>query len=222
MKTTIETYPRNYLHLIYKAGRNCYGTADKAKSASPQEKQRFAKMLIRRGHESVLEHICVSVYSWDVSRSFLAQLTRHRLVSYSVKSQHYVKHNDFRYKELEDWGKEKQMQTKLIYRGLMEHINGIYKQMIKLGVPHYIAREVLPNACLTDMFITTNVREWRYIIGLRITEGNTPEIQRWAKDILVLFYEKMPELFEDLIEKHLPVVKYLDKIIENHAKKEGT
>lgn len=201
MKNTIEHYPKGYLKMIYKAARNCYGVRD---ACDTKEKMALVTAyLIKHGHESVLEHICISIYSRDVSRSFLAQLTRHRLVSYSVKSQHYTKHCDFKYKDLEDWGKEKQEQTKLVYQGLMEHINGIYKQMIDFGMPHYIAREVLPNACLTDMYITTNVREWRYIIALRITKNNTPEIQQWAEEILILFYEVMPELFQDLMDKHI-------------------
>lgn len=200
MKNTIENYPKKYLGMIYKAARNCYGCRDAC--GTTEEKSKLAKRLISNGHESVLEHICVSIYSRDVSRSFLAQLTRHRLVSYSVKSQHYVKHNDFKYKDLEDWGKEKQEQTRLVYQGLMERINRIYKQMIDYGMPHYIAREILPNSCLTDMYITTNVREWRYIIQLRITKNNTPEIQKWAEDILTQFHAAMPELFADLAEAY--------------------
>ena len=199
MENTIEHYPEKYLEMIYKAARNCYGQRD---ACDTKEKMgKLATYLIKHGHESVLEHVCVSIYSKDVSRSFLAQLTRHRLVSYSVKSQHYTKEIDFKYKDLENWGKEKQEQTRLIYQGLMERINDIYTGMIKFGVPHYIAREVLPNACLTDMYITTNVREWRYIINLRITKNNTPEIQEWASRILVLFYEAMPELFQDIVEE---------------------
>lgn len=201
MKNTIEHYPKDYLKMIYKAARNCYGCRD---ACDTEEKMiKLIEFLINKGHESVLEHICVSIYSKDVSRSFLAQLTRHRLVSYSVKSQHYVKHTDFRYKWLENWGNKFRDQNKLMYIGLMEKINEIYNQFIKNGIPHFIAREILPNACFTDMFITTNVREWRYIIKLRITKNNTPEIREWAKQVLYLFYQKMPELFQDIVDKYI-------------------
>lgn len=170
---------------------------------------KFAKKLISLGHESVLEHISISIYSKDVSRSFLAQLTRHRLVSYSVKSQHYCKHSNFKYKELEDWGRDvvSEMVNKIEYNKLMKEIAKLYDDFIDSGIPHYIAREILPNACLTDMFITCNAREWRYIINLRITNNNTPEIREWAKDILKILEQAMPELFGDLMIKHLDEYK---------------
>lgn len=203
MKNTVEHYPDKYLDMIYKAARNCYGCRDAC--GTREEKSRLAKFLIRKGHESVLEHICVSIYSKDVSRSFLAQLTRHRLVSYSVKSQHYVKHSNFKYKELEDYGDVfKREEAANAFNHLMQDIAFEYDHLLQCGVPHYIAREILPNACLTDMYITTNVREWRYIIKLRVTKNNTPEIQKWASDILEKFYYEMPELFEDLVDKYLP------------------
>lgn len=200
MKNTIEHYPKKYLEMIYKAARNCYGQRDACDST--KKMAQLATYLIKHGHESVLEHVCVSIYSRDVSRSFLAQLTRHRLVSYSVKSQHYTKHHNFKYKHLEEWGKNEIFNIAR-YNMLMEDISELYDELVKNGIPHYIAREILPNACLTDMYITANVREWRYIIGLRITENNTPEIRKWAEEILILFYEAMPELFQDLMDKHV-------------------
>lgn len=197
-KIKIDNYPENYLNMIYRAGRNCYGARDAC--STKQDMARFTKMLIKLGHESVLEHICVSVYAKDVSRSFLAQITRHRLVSYSVKSQHYVKHFDFPYKALENWGKQ-QGRNIIHYQQLMERINQLYKIFIEDGIPHYIAREILPNACLTDMYMTANVREWRHIINMRASKNNTPEIRGVARALLIDMYMLMPELFEDLYKK---------------------
>lgn len=204
MKITIENYPEEYLEIIYTAGRNCYGTRDAGKLGKTKEQMRkFCQMLVGKGHESVLEHICISVYARDVSRSFLAQLTRHRLVSYSVKSQHYVRHTDFKYKELEDYGDVNPKMACTEYGHIMADIAYVYKQLMDLGIPNYIAREVLPNACLTDMYITTNAREWRHIIRMRIGKENTPEIREFAKILLRELYHLMPELFEDLRDRHL-------------------
>ena len=207
MNITIEYYPEKYLEMIYTAGRNCYGTRDAGKLImkdleSQQKLQKFTRMLVRRGHESVLEHICVSVYAKDMSRSFLAQITRHRLVSYSVKSQHYVKHNDFKYKNLETYGEENPSYMETLYKNLMRKIDNVYQQMMDYGIPNYIAREVLPNACLTDMYMTANVREWRHIIRMRIGKENTPEIRQFARTLLRELYMLMPELFEDLRDEY--------------------
>jgi len=200
MENTIEHYPKKYLEMIYKAARNCFGQRDAC--TTKERMVRLLKYLIDHGHESVIEHICISIYSKDVSRSFLAQLTRHRLVSYSVKSQHYVDHKDFKYKELESYGDKNPKLMQQTYEDLMIKIMVAYDDLREYGIPHYIAREILPNACLTDMYITANAREWRYIIKLRITENNTPEIKKWAEDILRILYCKMPELFEDLVKKY--------------------
>lgn len=199
MEITIEHFPKNYLSMIYKAGRSCYGAKDFTKDITTE--RQFVEMLIRRGHNSVLEHICISIYNEGMSRSFLAQVTRHRLVSYSVKSQHFTKHNDFPYKELEDYGEHK-AHNQLLFNDVMEDINELYKFFIEEGVPHYIAREILPNACLTNIYMTANVREWRHIINMRITDNNTPEIQTWAQTLLRTLYIEMPELFVDLRDKY--------------------
>jgi len=199
MENTLEHYPANYLDLIYKAARNCYGIRDAC--GTDRQKQDLVKYLISKGHESVLEHICISIYSKDVSRSFLAQLTRHRLVSYSVKSQHFVKHIDFKYKDLEDYGNTPNLNFSE-YKNLMVDINNLYKHFIRTKIPHYIAREILPNACLTDMFITANARQWRYIIRLRMTKNNTPEIRKWASAILTVFHQALPELFQDIVDSN--------------------
>jgi len=122
-------------------------------------------------------------------------------VAYSVKSQHYVKHGDFKFKELEEWGQDQWNKT--LYYKLMQDINNLYKKFLDSGIPHYIAREILPNACLTDIYMTANVREWRHIIKMRITKNNTPEIQEVAEALLRRFYGNMPELFEDLVKEYL-------------------
>ena len=202
MKITIENYPEMYLEMIYTAGRNCYGTRDAGKTITERRKlAKFTEMLVGKGHESVLEHICVSIYLKDVSRSFLAQITRHRLVSYSVKSQHYVKHSDFKYKELEDYGNS--VFNELEYNNLMDEIRKLYIDMVNTGIPHYIAREILPNACLTDIYMTANSREWRHIIRMRIGKENTPEIREFARTVLRELYMLMPEIFGDLRTKYL-------------------
>jgi len=211
MKIKLLNAPQYYCEIIYNAGRNCYGMRDAADKIGASQKNmgEFAEKLIKLGHESVLEHVYVVIYAYDVSRSFLAQITRHRLMAYSVKSQHYVKHEDFRYKDLKQWGKDELdiAVNKTDYWLLMEEINKLYKQLIRTGVPHYIAREVLPNACLTDMVISANVREWRHVINMRITPNNTPEIQEFAKVLLRTLYLEMSELFSDMRNKYESILE---------------
>jgi thymidylate synthase ThyX len=86
----------------------------------------------------------------------------------------------------------------------MRDIKNFYNTLIKLGFKKEIAREVLPNSCLTNIFMTTNIREYRFIIKTRITKDNVEDMQIFAKQLLRLLYSKMPELFSDIMEQWLP------------------
>ena len=86
-----------------------------------------------------------------------------------------------------------------LYNNLMEMINNIYSNFVNFyNVPIYIAREILPNACLTNITMTTNFREWRHIIKIRETSRETSEIRNFAIKIKGLFQTLFPEVFFDL------------------------
>lgn len=196
MEIKIIQYSKDYLDILYLAGRNCYGMEEIKENITQELKENFIKKLIQNYHESVLEHCFISIYIKDCSRSFMAQITRHRLCSFSIKSQHFTKHNNFKYKMLE---------TNIFaerYINLMDDINKFYNDAIIEGMPIHIAREVLSNSCLTNIFMTANIREWRHIINMRITKNNTNEIRFFADTILFMFSEIMPILFNDLEIKH--------------------
>ena len=184
----------NYIDALYLAGRGCYGL-EYLSNESMKEKRVFIKKIIENQHESVLEPGHISILINGCSRSFMAQITRHRLVSFSIKSQHYVEHDNFKYKDLES----QDSTVRKIYNDLMERINNDYKRLVCVfRVPIHVAREILPNACLTNVFMTANFREWRYIIKLRETEKNTYEMIRFSRIIKARFRELVPEVFSDL------------------------
>ena len=62
----------------------------------PQKVSRFVGMLAEMGHESPIEHMSFTFGIEGVSRSLLAQITRHRMASFSVQSQRYVREGAFR------------------------------------------------------------------------------------------------------------------------------
>ena len=191
MNITIMDYTKDYVNLLYLAGRGCYGL-EYLSSESFDKKRKFIRNIIENQHESVLEHAKISIFINGCSRSFMAQITRHRLVSFSIKSQQYVEHDDFKHKILET----QDLKVKEIFDKLMFRINNDYKRMVHtFHVPIHVAREILPNACLTNIFMTTNLREWRYIIKLRQTEKNTYEMMMFAERIRIMFRNIMPEVF---------------------------
>lgn len=197
MDIEIIYYPKEYLNIAYIAAKTCYGKRKGCIDDDIGLKKKLIYELIKKRHLSIFEHIQASIFIKDASRSFLAQITRHRLCAFSVKSQHFLKHKKFRYKPLES------DLLKIEYDKLMENIQNFYSKALKVGMPHYIAREVLPNSCYTDIFMSANIREWRHIIKERITHVNTPEIRYFSKELLLLLYGIMPEFVEDLVAEYV-------------------
>lgn len=194
MDIEIKQITKDFVNILYLAGRGCFGL-EEIDETLISSKRDFIKKLITNGHESVLEHGIISIFIIGCSRSFMSQITRHRLVSFSIKSQHYVNHTNFKFKELETDITEAQV----IYKDCMRVIGNRYKQMVnEFNVPIHIAREILPNACLTNIFMTANFREWRHIIKLRNTFGNTQEMHTFANKIRNLFRNAVPYIFDDL------------------------
>ena len=87
--------PENILKTVYTACRTCY-SADSPininESANDEEKMlKLIRNVVASGHHSTIEHIQLSFAISNVSRACTHQLVRHRLMSFSQKSQRYVK-----------------------------------------------------------------------------------------------------------------------------------
>ena len=107
MNVELLQYNPDSEKIVAAAAKLCYSSSeisgilnglDSEKTAS------FIERLMSMGHESPLEHISFTFGIEGVSRSLLAQLTRHRIASYSVKSQRYVNEGKFEFiipKEIE-------------------------------------------------------------------------------------------------------------------------
>ena len=128
-----------------------------------QEGKRLFNHIVKSGHTSTLEHINFTFAIEGVSRSLLAQLTRHRHMSFSVQSQRYVKLSSesrsggFNYvipKSVE----EKGFDAIYEYRFMMSNSQDQYDRLIELGIPQEDARSVLPNATTCNLVMSANLR----------------------------------------------------------------
>jgi thymidylate synthase (FAD) len=167
-------------------------------SCSVDKDRATIRKLISSGHESVLEHASATFLVEGISRACLAQLTRHRLASFTVESQRYVN----------PLGGDQWVAVE-VPRTLDANAYGIflesvlsaqqaYSQLIRMGVPIEDARYVLPQAMPTRLVVTANFREWRHIISLRTApeaQWEIRELARWIQEILV---KEAPSVFEDL------------------------
>ena len=169
-------------------GRVCYQSTPKGK---PEE---FIRMLIKRGHESVLEHVSLTFHI-ICDRAVMSELTRHRLASFSVESTRYVKYGEIEVimPPLDEWG--------LAYRNC--HSAAVdaedrYKSVINSGHPPELARAVLPLCLKSELYMTANLREWRHILKLRTSKAAHPQMRIVAGQILQIFRDKLPVIVEDI------------------------
>ncbi len=180
--------------IIEKAGRVAHQSFNKE---TPDSHIKFIRMLIKLGHTSVLEHAVASFKISDVSRSLTHQLVRHRIASYTQKSQRYVDESTFEY-VTPDKIKENEAAFD-IYNNFMNYCKETYKKLKEIGIPKEDARFVLPNATKTEIVLTANLREFRHMISLRGSKEAQWEIRRMFIEILKILKEYAPTVFEDFI-----------------------
>jgi thymidylate synthase (FAD) len=178
--------------LIEAAGRTCYDTGDRA-GADTADK--FIRMLIRRGHLSVLEHAAATFRIRGVSRALTHQLVRHRLASYSQRSQRYVGEAGFPYVTPPSVAGNDDAHR--AFDDAVENARAAYEKLIGIGVPREDARFVLPNATATEIVMTANFREWRHVLALRGHASAQWEIRRLAIAVLKELKREAPATFAD-------------------------
>lgn len=221
MNVELLQYNPDAQKIVAAAAKLCYSSSeingildglDAEKTAS------FIERLMSMGHESPLEHISFTFGIEGVSRSLLAQLTRHRIASYSVKSQRYVNEGRFEFiipKEIEANEKAKKIFLDAMeddvkaYNDLTEILfEKHYADMIDSGVPEKKAkgaaekkaiedaRYVLPNACETKLIATFNARSLLNFFNHRCCERAQWEIRDLASAMLELVKGICPTIFK--------------------------
>lgn len=221
------------LERIEQAGRTCYKSEDKMGCAQPvgecdyvfdaaasvcrncgsNSAPRFVRMLIKRGHEAMLEHGSATV-KFVTNRGVTHELVRHRVASFGQESTRYVKYDG----EMEfirpvwcsqevigTWDVTPSLWRKQVGEYLFLHncyqAEQAYKSLLYHEWRPEQAREVLPNSLKTEIVVTANYREWRHILKLRAigTTGKPhPQMQALMLPVLKEFKEKLPALFGDL------------------------
>ena len=180
------------MKFIEKCGRTCYQsekniTADSAKI--------FVENLIRRGHESVLEHFSCT-FKIICDRGVMAELTRHRLASFSIESTRFCDYKD----ELTFIKPAFFGNGSAVWENAMIQAEEKYSFLRQAGFAPEIARSVLPNSLKTEIVMTANLRELRHILKLRTEKRAHPQMREVAFIILKILKEKLPVVFEDIGE----------------------
>ncbi len=177
--------------VIERAGRLCWDTQDKT-GTMPDRIQKWLEI----GHESMVEHACATFYI-RASRVLTHELVRHRLASYSQRSQRYVKENEPRYIEPPEII-EKGDAGQQCFENVMKICWQAYRELLAKGINPEIARYVLPNACETQIICTWNFREIRQIVKLRTSKRALPEMRAVVGEIKRIVKKLAPQVFADL------------------------
>jgi len=193
--------------LIADAGRLCYKHDTERLFGSDSENSgEFVNKLMQMGHTSPIEHAVFTFYIEGVSRAMTHQLVRHRLASYSQRSQRYVDHGDFDFivpPGLE--GKAVDIDGRNIdavdyFEQTMEMIGERYAKLKdalggKGESSNEDARYVLPNACESKIVVTMNARVLLHFFEERLCTCAQWEIRNVAGEMLRLVREVCPAIF---------------------------
>lgn len=220
MKVDLISHTPEPEKLVATAAKLCYSSSniDSLREGLTDEKtESFIDMLVSIGHESVMEHVSFTFGIEGISRACSHQLVRHRIASYSQKSQRYVNENGFEfitppeidalpkaksefdrimetitesYEKIADMLTEKH-KTDFIAQGLDEKTAA--SKARKLA--NEDARFLLPNACETKIVVTMNVRSLFNFFKHRCCNRAQWEIRAVANEMLRLCLQSAPHIF---------------------------
>lgn len=221
MNVELLQYNPDCEKIVAAAAKLCYSSAEIdgiMNGLDKESTETFLKRLVSMGHESPTEHICFTFGIEGVSRSLTHQLVRHRIASYSQKSQRYVKEGQFEFvvppeieaipeakaeflKAMED---DMNSYNKLADILFEKHYNtmladGMDEKKAKSAAEKKAiedARYVLPNACETKIIVTMNTRSLMNFFHHRCCERAQWEIRDLACRMLTLVKEVAPTLFK--------------------------
>ncbi len=198
MKITLINYTENPEKTVSQAARLCYSAksiADIACSMDKKTQGSLIKKIMKLGHYSVLEHVSFSFGIENVSRVCTHQLVRHRIASFSQRSQRYVKYNDPKNYIVPTTINNNEKAKSIYHEALINNFN-LYQELISAGIPAEDARYILPQAVFTSIIFTANARELLHFFKLRCCNRAQWEIREVAVEMLKLAKEIAPVIFE--------------------------
>lgn len=222
LKVTLLAHTPDADKLVAAAAKLCYSAADVdtlMDGLTADKVEAMCQKLADLGHESPIEHASYTFAVEGVSRALLAQLTRHRIASYSVQSQRYVNKSDFDYivpPSIEERGGIVRDEYKYVMWQIQATYDYLRLELTKYHTAELIgkgyteeevaakaeklanedARFVLPNACDTRIIFTMNARSLHNFFRLRCCNRAQWEIRAMADEMLKLCREVSPVLFK--------------------------
>lgn len=189
--------------LIEFAGRNCYASWNRPNKATRRNEDYLRRTVFEQGHGSIAEHATATFYLKGVSRAFLAELTRHRHLSFSVRSQRFVKEDNARFVVPPAIRSHSKL-TRVFLENCEDQLEAYKKFVEELSEDDLsrkqvreAARALLPNATETQIVVTGNLRTWIEVINRR----TQPDVDAEMREVMEMVRDKLeaevsPTLFE--------------------------
>lgn len=168
-------------------------------SSTPSNCGKIMDTCYDSGHQSVLEHSTFTFHISGVSRALLAQLSRHRLLSMSVRSQRYCVEDDAQW--VVPHSIAKNPDALLLFQDLHEIVGAGYDALLHFGVPAEDARYVLANATETTLNLTLNLRSLIHIANERLCNRAQWEIRELVAEMCRLVGNIEPKFKRYLVPK---------------------
>lgn len=221
LKVKLVSHTHEPEKLVAAAAKLCYsqlGADEIMDDLSEENTEKFLKMLMDFGHQSPIEHCSFSFAVEGVSRTLTHQLVRHRIASYSQRSQRYVTEGQFQY--IVPPAINENEEARKLYVEAMESDQKTYDEIANILKLQYIeeclekgmsekqaksaaekraiedARYVLPNACETKIMITMNARSLIHFFNVRCCERAQWEIREMAVLMLNEAKAVAPSIFK--------------------------
>jgi thymidylate synthase (FAD) len=197
MQVELLNYTPDPERAVAIAARLCYapiGATELMEGLSDKEAKKVLETIVKSGHHSALEHASLTFAIDGVSRSLTHQLVRHRIASYNQQSQRYVTSkaiNVVTPHTIE--GTELQP----LFDEAMQNAWAAYDKLLDAGIPAEDARYVLPNAAVTKIVVTMNMRELLHFFSVRCCKRAQWEIREMALQMLELAKQVAPYVFFD-------------------------
>lgn len=221
MNVTLLAHTPEPEKIAASAAKLCYSSSDISSirdNLTEEKTKNFIDMLVSVGHESVMEHVSFTFGIEGISRACSHQLVRHRIASYSQKSQRYVNENEFEYITPPEI--EQNIEAKKEFESVMHEITESYSKIVNLlneshkekfiadgmdeksalskarKLANEDARFILPNACETKIVVTMNVRSLFNFFRHRCCNRAQWEIRAVANEMLKLCLQTAPNIFK--------------------------
>jgi thymidylate synthase (FAD) len=195
-RVSLLAYTPDADSVVAAAARLCYSNDPVAvlkDGLSPDRVRSFVSGLLRSGHHSPLEHASFTFAVDGISRVTTHQIVRHRIASYSQRSQRYVRMCDAAC--IVPPSVMKDVSARKIFDDAVKACHEAYSALVDAGIPKEDARYVLPHGWETSIVITMNARELHHFFALRLCRRAQWEIREVARGMAVEVRKVAPVMF---------------------------